>query len=113
MQAKDEIAGKVVADFCCGTGMYTAAACQLNAKEVYAFDIEEAALEQCKAMLADCDSTVYHIEKLDLTDSAGIQKYKLAFDTVVMNPPFGTKDNAGIDMRLLQNAVSVRMNAYA
>lgn len=27
------------------------------------------------------------------------------FDTVVLNPPFGTKDNAGIDMAFLQQAL--------
>jgi predicted RNA methylase len=29
------------------------------------------------------------------------------FDTVIMNPPFGTKNNEGIDMKLLENALYV------
>ena len=31
------------------------------------------------------------------------------FDTVVMNPPFGTKKNEGIDMKLLSAAIKVRL----
>jgi predicted RNA methylase len=30
-----------------------------------------------------------------------------AFDTVVLNPPFGTKQNKGIDMIFLQQAINV------
>lgn len=30
-----------------------------------------------------------------------------AFDTVVMNPPFGTKQNAGMDMKFLMAAINV------
>lgn len=29
------------------------------------------------------------------------------FDTVILNPPFGTKNNAGMDMKFLQAAVSM------
>jgi predicted RNA methylase len=38
------------------------------------------------------------------------------FDTIVMNPPFGTKNNEGIDMELLESAVFVisdsQINTY-
>ena len=30
------------------------------------------------------------------------------FDTVVMNPPFGTKNNEGVDVKLLSAAINVR-----
>ena len=33
-------------------------------------------------------------------------EYKNYFDTVVMNPPFGTKNNEGIDMKLLACCIS-------
>jgi len=32
-------------------------------------------------------------------------KWEKSFDTVVMNPPFGTKHNAGMDMRFLEVAL--------
>ena len=31
-------------------------------------------------------------------------KYANYFDTIIMNPPFGTKNNAGIDLALLKTA---------
>lgn len=34
-----------------------------------------------------------------------------AFDSVLMNPPFGTKHNAGIDMRFLETAIKLSNNA--
>lgn len=34
------------------------------------------------------------------------------FDTVVMNPPFGTKNNEGIDVQLLSAAIKVRTSAF-
>lgn len=33
------------------------------------------------------------------------------FDTVIMNPPFGTKNNEGIDMQLLSAAIKVKVIA--
>ncbi|CAH0559625.1 unnamed protein product [Brassicogethes aeneus] len=32
------------------------------------------------------------------------------FDTVIMNPPFGTKHNAGIDMKFLETAFKLSNN---
>ena len=38
------------------------------------------------------------------TDQNEQSKYVNYFDTIIMNPPFGTKNNAGIDMALLKSA---------
>lgn len=45
---------------------------------------------------------------LDLTDSAS--KWHKAFDTVVMNPPFGTKHNAGMDIKFLMAGINLARN---
>lgn len=37
-------------------------------------------------------------------------KWHRVFDTVVMNPPFGTKHNAGIDMKFLTAAINASRN---
>lgn len=37
-------------------------------------------------------------------------KWHHTFDTVIMNPPFGTKQNAGIDMTFLMAAMSLSRN---
>lgn len=38
-------------------------------------------------------------------------KWRKAFDTVLMNPPFGTKHNAGMDMKFLMSALNVAKTA--
>lgn len=38
-------------------------------------------------------------------------KWRKTFDTVLMNPPFGTKNNAGIDMKFLMSAFNLARNA--
>ena len=48
-----------------------------------------------------------HCDILSETDSN--PRLKEYFDTVVMNPPFGTKKNEGIDMKLLSAAIKVRL----
>lgn len=37
-------------------------------------------------------------------------KWHRAFDTVVMNPPFGTKRNAGMDMQFLMAGINLSRN---
>lgn len=37
-------------------------------------------------------------------------KFEKYFETVVMNPPFGTKNNAGIDMKFLETAIKLSSN---
>lgn len=32
-------------------------------------------------------------------------RWEKYFDTVLMNPPFGTKNNAGVDMKFLQMGI--------
>lgn len=39
--------------------------------------------------------------------SSETTKWRKAFDTVLMNPPFGTKHNAGMDMKFLMSAINV------
>lgn len=37
-------------------------------------------------------------------------KFEKFFDSVVMNPPFGTKNNTGIDVRFLEAAIKLTSN---
>lgn len=38
-------------------------------------------------------------------------KWRKSFDSVLMNPPFGTKKNAGMDMKFLQSAFNLARTA--
>lgn len=58
----------------------------------------------------DIDSQI-DIVKCDvgsLHEDSGFEKQ---FDTVLMNPPFGTKKNAGLDVKFLENGIRLARNA--
>lgn len=38
-------------------------------------------------------------------------KWRKRFDTILMNPPFGTKHNAGMDIKFLLSAINLAQNA--
>lgn len=41
-------------------------------------------------------------------------RWQKAFDTVIMNPPFGTKHNSGTDMKFLAAAINLaKISAYS
>lgn len=70
------------------------------------FDIDpdaiEIAQENCETFEVDID----YINN-DLT-TANLDRFKGTLDTIIMNPPFGTKNNKGIDMLLLKKAIEVK-----
>lgn len=45
----------------------------------------------------------------ELSDESS--KWHRVFDTVVMNPPFGTKHNAGMDMKFLLAGINIANTA--
>ncbi|XP_035811405.1 rRNA N6-adenosine-methyltransferase METTL5 isoform X2 [Amphiprion ocellaris] len=88
----DDIEGKLVADLGCGCGVLSIGAAMLDAGLCVGFDIDEDALdifrrnaeefEICNVDLVQCDLCCLEAEA-----------YAKKFDTVIMNPPFGTKHN--------------------
>jgi predicted RNA methylase len=47
----------------------------------------------------------------DLSE-ASLDGFKGKLDTIIMNPPFGTKNNKGVDMVLLKKAIEVSTGIY-
>lgn len=43
--------------------------------------------------------------------SSESSKWRKKFDTILMNPPFGTKHNAGMDIKFLLSAINLARNA--
>jgi len=80
----EDIVGKSVVDFGTGTGRLAIGAARLGARQITAIDIDpvaiEVALENAEMAMVDIDWIVGDLEAVDG-----------AFDTVIMNPPFGTK----------------------
>lgn len=51
------------------------------------------------------------IVQLDVEAALLEQNFTKKFDTVLMNPPFGTKRNAGLDVRFLQAGIELASTA--
>lgn len=91
---------KIVLDAGCGPGILGIGASLLGASAITGLDIDRNALEVFRNNIDEVDVTNVDIIQSDfLLHSYRCEKY---FDTVLMNPPFGTKHNAGMDMRFLR-----------
>lgn len=132
MDQEDLITGSSVLDLGCGSGILTAGPLFLGAEYVLAVDIDPDALSICQRNLISCfdgdddgDSDdgghgadkrrtgspaapydlmladVCHMPLLSVHTATGG-----AFDCVIMNPPFGTR-NPGIDITFLQTALAL------
>ncbi|RHZ88508.1 hypothetical protein Glove_22g72 [Diversispora epigaea] len=101
----DDIESKVVADFGCGCGILSIASNLLESEFNMALDIDLSALK-----IAQKNCSNYEVEvDFVLADikSDSLYQWKNKVDTIVMNPPFGTKTDKGIDMIFLKKALEI------
>lgn len=100
----EDIEGKMIADLGCGCGALTIGCAALGAAYSVGFDIDREALN----VFSD---NIEYVE-FDNIDSVQCDVRHLPvywhkmFDTVIMNPPFGTKQQ-GIDISFLQAALDL------
>jgi len=108
----DDVEGKVVGDFGCGCGVLALGSSVLGAELCIGIDIDAEALEIAKTNCEQLDipSNVEFIQA-DLTQP--ISWLRTKFDTILMNPPFGTKHNKGIDMIFLKTALDNAAAVYS
>jgi putative methylase len=106
-----DVEGKIIADLGCGTGILGLGALLLRAKKAFLVDIDSAAVElamQNKAFLENETG-----EKLNAVFCAGdIGVFDEKADIVIMNPPFGTK-NENIDTAFLLKAMDLVRVIYS
>lgn len=131
----DHLRGRFVADLGCGTGRLTIGSVLCGASQVVGYDVDRTALQCAISNVnqlfgdnedssedGDLDCTEGPSElalgaykgcrsiNFVLTDVASMNDCDgKKFDTVIMNPPFGTKQNQGLDMVFLKQAI--RMSA--
>ncbi|KRX96885.1 WW domain-containing protein, partial [Trichinella pseudospiralis] len=108
----NDLQGKVVADLGCGSGMLMIAALLQGADYCVGFDVDFDALQVCKSNINSLQLTEYaDFVQCDCTALFNKQQsgyyFCKAFDTVIMNPPFGTKRNSGVDMEFLKCAINM------
>jgi predicted RNA methylase len=100
-----DIAGKTVVDLGSGTGRLAIGAASLGARQITAIDIDpiavEVSRENAKTAIVDVDWIVGDLDAIHGR-----------FDTVIMNPPFGTKQRH-LDKVFLRKAIQIGRVAYS
>ena len=104
---KGDIEGKVIVDLGSGTGILGIGAMLLGAKKVYFVESESSAMETARENAKDIQSE--GSAEFFLIDISGFNKKA---DTVIMNPPFGTKSEHS-DKKFLEKAFEISEVVYS
>ncbi len=99
---QDNIENKIIADLGCGPGILGIGALLLGAKKVYFIDIDPEAIELAKENTNN-KNAIFKIQN--------IQDFNIKVDTILQNPPYGTKDEHA-DKKFLEKAFSLTKNIY-
>ncbi|KAG6496007.1 hypothetical protein ZIOFF_043855 [Zingiber officinale] len=97
-----DISGKIVADFGCGCGTLGLASALLDAEQVIGIDIDPQSLEIASENAVDLELEMDFMQ----CDINNLRWRDHLVDTVVMNPPFGTR-RKGSDIEFLAKALKV------
>jgi putative methylase len=104
---------KTVADLGCGTGILGIGALLLGAKKVYFLDKSEAAVRIAKENLQIIENALsIELKNKSLFLIGDITNFDTKVQTVIQNPPFGTKTEH-IDRIFLEKAMQVSDNIYS
>lgn len=107
-----DLEGLQVADFGCGCGVLAIGAVLLGAEHCLSIDIDPDAL----AIHARNNESM-DINTIDLLQADVLQLGTMfsarrpLFDTVIMNPPFGTKQNRGADLQFVRMGLDLASRA--
>lgn len=106
----DDLDGKLICDLGCGTGMLSIGSALLGSSHVVGFDIDQEALAVARNNVDEMEIANVDFVQCDVMNGLNDSSWHKAFDTVLMNPPFGTKKNTGIDMKFLKIAIHLSNN---
>ncbi|XP_057506240.1 uncharacterized protein LOC130789485 [Actinidia eriantha] len=101
-----DVTDKVVADFGCGCGTLGLAAALLGAEHVIGLDIDAQSIEIASTNAEDLELDMDFVQ----CDLSNLGWRGPIVDTVVMNPPFGTR-RKGADMDFLSVALKIASQA--
>lgn len=103
-----DLAGRYVADLGSGCGMLSIGAFLMGASATVGFELDAAAVEIFRANVSDMELPTVDCVQCNVNDlTAAGSRWTRTFDTVLLNPPFGTKHNAGEDVRFVETALAV------
>lgn len=101
-----DLENKLVLDLGCGPGMLSIGAALLGAQHVVGIEIDLDAIKGFQENVQVFELENVDCVQWDVLNLDGLYDI-LKFDTVLMNPPFGTKQNNGIDMNFLRIALKL------
>jgi len=115
----NDINEKNIVDLGCGCGILGLGASLLGSSYTIGIDVDQKALNiaqqnsqdldlQVEFILADMRHfvTPHELQKILKVPTKGVSSFGRNIDTVIMNPPFGTK-NKGIDLIFLSKAIQI------
>ena len=91
----DDIEGKLVGDLGCGCGVLSVGSVILGSSLTIGFDIDSDALDMASKNCRDMEIEGVEFVQDDVVKMEDKRSWSRKFDTVIMNPPFGTKNNKG------------------
>lgn len=103
----NDIENKIVADLGSGCGMLSIGAFLLGAAHVIGFEIDSDAIEIFRTNVDEMEIENVDVVQCDVVNQLKCVRDDMKFDTIILNPPFGTKNNAGMDMKFLQAALEL------
>jgi predicted RNA methylase len=98
-----------ILDLGCGSGVLAIGCVMLGAASVLGVDIDADALDTCQQNLE-----AFEMDSVDLVNmsvASADEGLRNKFDVVVMNPPFGTKHNKGLDLLFLEKGIKLATRA--
>lgn len=112
IQAKfDDIENKMVGDLGAGCGMLSIASFLLGADLTVGFELDSDAIDIFRRNVTEMELPSVDCIQCDVLRDLECSRFVNNFDTVILNPPFGTKKNAGMDIRFLETAVQLSSNS--
>ncbi|MBD3163955.1 methyltransferase [Candidatus Woesearchaeota archaeon] len=110
-----DIKGKVAADLGCGTGILGIGCLLLGARRVFFVESDSEALEICRRNIGKIESRRFNARRAEIIEKDISEFDKVsggAVNTVVMNPPFGTRKRHA-DRGFLLKAFSISDAVYS
>jgi len=105
----DDVEDRSILDLGCGSGVLTIGCVMLGAGTVLGLDLDPDALDTCQQNLEAFDIDNVDLVNGNVTEADLILRQK--FDVVIMNPPFGTKHNKGLDLLFLEKGIKLATRA--
>ncbi|KFG25272.1 uncharacterized protein NESG_02043 [Nematocida ausubeli] len=107
----DDVQQKTVLDLGCGTGMLSAAVLLYGAASVTGLDVDASLESLYENNLQKVSEGQHRFICADVQDAQFNELPQ--FDTAIINPPFGTKNNSGIDVTFLEKALEKASVVYS